>query len=406
MYESKEFVTVNKREIPFYTIDRIKDVEEPVLHHNAVDEIFVYLVHSEVTPNVIPNRYLLSNYGRLYDCYLGKDVPVKLNEEGGYLTAKIVCFKDSYNCKALDVYIHRLVCFYFNYFPGCEMLEVNHKTGNHLCNIWYQLEWVNEKQNIHHAVENGLIKSGANHPSALLTREQADEICRLIVAGEGNTTIAAKFGISDKLVSAIRTGEAYTEIGKKYDITKYANKQVHGPLTTDQVHTACRLLLEGYTSKAVAEELGCSEQQIKDLRTGRNYTNITDMYNLDKIPTRKPANRMPDELVHEICKRIEAGKDSCRFIANDLGVSKNTVITIKNGLAYTDISKDYNMPGKERGPKPSIETIHEVCKELENTRLTANAVAVKYGVTVDCVRHLKRGDIYKDIVSQYNIPKY
>jgi hypothetical protein len=57
--------------------------------------------------------------------------------------------------------IHRLIAKHF--VPNTELKrEVNHIDGNKKNNCISNLEWVTPKENIAHAVKNGLIKSGIN----------------------------------------------------------------------------------------------------------------------------------------------------------------------------------------------------------------------------------------------------
>ena len=112
---------------------------------------------------------------------------------------------------------------------------------------------------------------------------------------------------------------------------------------------------------------------------------------------------MDESLVRDICAALEENKISGRQIAAKFNVSNNTVNCIKNGTYYTDISKDYNIIKNDPKERPTEETIRAVCRELEkHNNKTANQIAVEFGCTVDTVRHLKRGSIYKNITKDYN----
>ena len=74
------------------------------------------------------------------------------------------------------VQIHRLVMLSFNYIPGCESLQVNHKDGNKQNNDLRNLEWCTCSYNMTHAYSNGL------HPksSAIIDKNIAKKICDLL----------------------------------------------------------------------------------------------------------------------------------------------------------------------------------------------------------------------------------
>lgn len=398
---NSNYVT-NVPEIPFVLkSDKFKNTYPTGLTPIAPDEVFTFMVHSYVSPNVQMYRYLISNYGRLYDNYEQRFVPASM--KNGYCRSKIVIYTDPFTTSQLDVYIHRLVCYYFNYFPGCETLFVNHKNGNKLFNKWTNLEWVTPQQNVIHAVRNNLIKSGGDSTSALLTNDDAEKVCQMIVEGLSNEDIGKYFNVSASLISAIRCGETYRNVSDKYNITQYARKQKNESLTTDQVHKICQLLMDGKSSQAVADEIGCELHQVRDVRYGNSYIDISSKYRLEDIPKKKVHNRMDESLIRDICSALEENKISARQIAIKFNVNKNTVNCIKNGTYYTDISKDYNIIKNDPKERPTEETIRAVCRELEkHNNKTANQIAVEFGCTVDTVRHLKRRTIYKNITKDYN----
>lgn len=67
-------------------------------------------------------------------------------------------------------FVHRLVAE--KYIPNPDNLpQVNHKDGNKLNNCVENLEWVSNKQNRTHAVDNGLHLQGEKCPWSKLTEE-------------------------------------------------------------------------------------------------------------------------------------------------------------------------------------------------------------------------------------------
>lgn len=66
--------------------------------------------------------------------------------------------------KARSFCVHRLVADAF-IAPRKGKLQVNHIDGNKLNNSLNNLEWVDTKENLRHAVQTGLVKTGRGHHS-------------------------------------------------------------------------------------------------------------------------------------------------------------------------------------------------------------------------------------------------
>jgi len=81
----------------------------------------------------------------------------------------------SNNKKKERVSVHRLVAYAF--VPNkANKPDINHKDGNPQNNTADNLEWCTKQENAHHAVVNGLWKSGEDSPRAKLTQIQVGEI--------------------------------------------------------------------------------------------------------------------------------------------------------------------------------------------------------------------------------------
>ena len=92
-----------------------------------------------------------------------------------------------------------------------------------------------------------------------------------------------------QLVYDIKIGSTFRFISERYGITHA--KGITEYLTDDQVEEICRLLFEGVSNAKIAEMIGCTIQQIKDIRYSNTYSHITKKYNFSKIPEYKQWNR-------------------------------------------------------------------------------------------------------------------
>ncbi len=162
--------TSNKRNyiIPIIQTDRFeKDgiyspfTFEPV--NKEEGEIFEIITDNS-SPNVVPGRYMISNYGRIWDSYDKRFMPTAFNkaynEDGtndGYLKTKLVCYDSFHGIYSRDRYIHRLVLSEFDPNNDDNKIEVNHKNGNKGDNSLENLEWITHEGNIQHAIDNCFI---------------------------------------------------------------------------------------------------------------------------------------------------------------------------------------------------------------------------------------------------------
>ena len=122
----------------------------------------------EIWKNVIgyENLYKISNYGNIYSVVKQKSKSTR-KKPNGYIIVDL-CKNGIVHTK----HIHRLVAEAFIPNPN-GLPQVNHIDGNKQNNCVDNLEWCTCKENMQHAVENGLIKKGENHK--LYKRKLSDE---------------------------------------------------------------------------------------------------------------------------------------------------------------------------------------------------------------------------------------
>ena len=143
--------------------------------------------------------YQVSNFGRVRSFQKDK---MKILKSGfsafGYL--RVVLCKDF---QKKNRSIHILVAKAF--IPNPEgKTQVNHIDGDKKNNHVSNLEWATPAENIHHAFEVGLRKSGCEHFRAKLTAEQVREIRRDCVPGDperGFKAFAGKFNVIYETIS-------------------------------------------------------------------------------------------------------------------------------------------------------------------------------------------------------------
>lgn len=162
-------------------------------------------------------HYQISNYGRIKSY---KNGPHGLRTKVKFLTPAIATrgYYFNYLClcgKPKAFRINRLVAEHF--IPNPEnKLQVNHLDGNKLNNLYTNLEWVTQSENIQHAINVLHIQfgdKGENHSNHKLTNKQVKEIRDLYKAKIYTyKTMGKLYGISTSNIKNIVCNKIWKEI--------------------------------------------------------------------------------------------------------------------------------------------------------------------------------------------------
>ena len=154
--------------------------------------------------------YQVSNLGRVKSFHKNNaKIITPKPDNHGYL--RVVLCKDF---KKKNRMVHVLVAQAFIPNPESKR-QVNHIDGNKTNNHVSNLEWVTPAENIHHAFETGLRKSGCEHFRAKLTAEQVREIRRDCVPGDpelGFKPFARKFNVTSRVIGLVYHGVSYQDV--------------------------------------------------------------------------------------------------------------------------------------------------------------------------------------------------
>ncbi len=150
-----------------------------------------------------PN-YSISNLGRIKNTETNRFKAINPN-------------KDGYMCVTLYpgsavFFIHRLVALYFLENVDNKPI-VNHIDSCRTNNFVDNLEWVTQKENARHMVEQGNNPdhNGCKNPMANFTEEQILYIRN--TTSKNDREIAEEFGVSRSSISNIRIGVRYKDVG-------------------------------------------------------------------------------------------------------------------------------------------------------------------------------------------------
>jgi hypothetical protein len=254
----------------------------------AIDEFF-YFIDDRVVNNVIHERYMVSNYGRIFDrCTNQLLNPVSngnKNADGTdnpYYKVKLSYYKNWNEIAAKDVYIHRVVLLTFGYYPYAEFpdisgVQVNHIDGNHANNHISNLEWLTPEQNTQHSIINGLRDNILidNNLPINDPKQPIRVICSLMEQGYNNKEISNMTKTNMFVIADIRRGNTYKAFSQEYNFNKKnINKE-----TEATVKRICELLQAGWGNTQIANELGVKAHVVSDIKARRNYTYISSNYN-------------------------------------------------------------------------------------------------------------------------------
>ena len=123
----------------------------------------------------------------------------------GYLKCKVT--EDG---KLVERKIHRLVAQAF--LPPTDLPQVNHLDFDRSNNVVANLEWVNNSDNMRHAVAAGRHSSAKNPRKAKkLTVEKVAQIRVALADGRRQSEVAAEFNIHQSMVSYIANGKKWPQ---------------------------------------------------------------------------------------------------------------------------------------------------------------------------------------------------
>lgn len=199
-----------------------------------------------IQPGVVNDKYLISNYGRVYDIPRNVIKPQFLTN-CNYLRVNLAHY-DVPGSRAHSV--HRIVMKAFNPIDNPELFQVNHKDEIKTHDWLWNLEWLTCSDNRVYSINTGLIKvRGEDNYNASITNEQADQIGYLIA--NSNMTypeISEYLQVPKKVVENIANGNSWVHVCEKYNLDKiYRNPPA---ASIQQIHAICRFI-QDYTKSNI-----------------------------------------------------------------------------------------------------------------------------------------------------------
>lgn len=347
--------------------------------------------------------YKISTYGDLIN---SAGVPISsFTRDDGYVQYKVQYQGKDYTRKA-----HRLVAEAF--IPNDDPIhktQVDHVYGNKADNWWRVLEWVTPQENVQRAWNNGLCdegllhRSGEGHGMNKYPESIIRSICERLEKGINPIKISDELDIPVSLVYGVQYG-AWKIVSKDYKITDAKGKPIYTTrtLTTDEATQACELMSQGVWPSDVARQLNISLNTVHNLRTGTQYKEICQNYNLDDVKFRS----VSDDDAHKVCQLYQSGKMPAAIHRELPHISIGTIQSIVSSKdSYQDIKNQYDFTLVTRTKDRSIpnETVHLICKMLEKGNLPVD-ISKQTGFPTVYIQNIRAGIAYKDISKQYTFP--
>lgn len=154
---------------------------------------------------------------------------------------------------------------------------VNHIDGDTLNDYYTNLEWTDIDGNKRHSVDTGLEGRGEDLYNSTLTNEMAHDVCRLLLQGFLIKDIADMFCVSRDVIGKIKSGDSYHHVRMLYDIPhKYRNQ-----LSVSTIHWVCNHISDGRSDAYIVKNssnVNVTRDEVKRIRYGIRYKVISSMY--------------------------------------------------------------------------------------------------------------------------------
>lgn len=264
-----------------------------------IQEIWSPITDSMVK-GIVPNRYMISTYGRFYD-YESKLLRPTENVNGDDYTFVQVLLQDG---SKKQFGIHILVARAFIPIKFKDQNEVNHIDGIRFHNWVWNLEWSTHQENLLHAVGTGLYGIGENQQNSIYTDNQIRMVCKYISEGYSPAEIVDCLkayipNINTHLIHDIKGGTQWQHISAEYDFSHMYTVKMADDLILDKnfVDAVCAIF-EQYgrhlTPTQVLEKMGIKQSDItptkfknagslicrlKNKERYTRYPEVTSVYN-------------------------------------------------------------------------------------------------------------------------------
>ena len=112
-------------------------------------------------------------------------------------------------------------------------------------------------------------------------------------------------------------------------------------ITEEQAIKICELIMKKKSNKEICEKIGVTDKSVQHIRSGETWKHISSKYKFPKLGSSVPF-KITDDTIHKICKLIEENKLTDSEIGKKFDVSRKMVNDIRLKKRRTKISQFYN----------------------------------------------------------------
>lgn len=295
--------------------------------YSTIPDIRLINMHEEfkfiddyTVPNIIPERYMISNYGRVYDRLYSQFVDF-IPDQNGYPAFVVNYYMDWNTIGYIAIRVCDAVMRTFCIIPQYENTEIRHIDGNKNHYGKNNLEWFDPDGLPNHLVE---------------------VICARLQSGSLIKSLVEMFDIPRYVIEDIRDGKRYVHIRRKYKI----HKKRMNILLPGQVREICLILEKNPSidSSEIANRLNCTVGAVEGVRSGRSYTKITKDFNFVRQKTKEEkAKTLDNDTIRDICETFVRQPELNNYQIAIMFKCKPTQIRdLRLRKVHKDIVKDYN----------------------------------------------------------------
>lgn len=209
------------------------------------------------------------------------------------------------------------------------------------------------------------------------------------------------------LLTGIANGTHWRSVSDNYNIDKdIYNIKGYRPrhkLSTLQIEYALNRYSRGATQKEIASEMSINRKRLNSiLYDTTSHIEIRSKYSYENIYRRPLISK---EHAHEIFKMISDGKDAREIINrfNDPDIDELLVARMRAGKAYKNIHRQYSFENITKRNKLTDEDVHNICKKLESKMYSISIIAKEFNVGFHAISGINNGETRKDISAQYKL---
>lgn len=235
-------------------------------------QVWFPLTENEV-PGIMPDRYIVSSFGFVYDNFTGHMFPNERVTKEDYVYSHFRLLDGSKK----HISNHIIVMRKFAPFRRVGTTEIDHINGRPWQNWVWNLEYVTHKENLDRAVNIGLYPVAENQQNAIYTNDQIRKVCELIARGLTPQEIVETLkpelpNLDTHIIHDIKTGGQWKSISKEFDFSNMFQKNSSSQFSIEEVELFCSGI-EKYkytkTPRQIAEAVGINMNSLDELEQNR-----------------------------------------------------------------------------------------------------------------------------------------